>query len=107
MGHEAIANVIDELSIQPGAIVSKVISRSDHMDVTVFAIDAGQGLTEHSSPRVAVVQVLSGRMSISVDTATYDAGPGSWLRMEPNSPHSLLAEEPSVMLLTLVDPAGR
>jgi quercetin dioxygenase-like cupin family protein len=72
------------------------------LNVTVFGFDAGQELTEHSAARVAVVQVISGRLRFSVDGTELDAGPGLWLHMAPGAPHSLVAVEPTIMLLTLL-----
>ena len=91
-----------EVAIQPGAVVSKVVHRGDGMNVTVFGFDAGQELTEHQAVRAAVVQVLSGRLRFTVDGDELELAPGSWLHMTPGTPHSLVATEPIIMLLTLV-----
>jgi quercetin dioxygenase-like cupin family protein len=69
-----------------------------------FGIDAGEGLSEHQASRAAVVQVLSGRLRFTVDGEDLDLGPGLWLHMSPGTPHALEALEPTVMLLTLVQP---
>jgi quercetin dioxygenase-like cupin family protein len=101
MTHTAIHDLADEVSIQPGAVVSKVVHH-DGVNVTVFAFDTGQELTEHSAARAALVQVISGRLRFTVDGKEYDAGPGFWLHMAPDAPHALVAVEPSIMLLTLL-----
>jgi hypothetical protein len=49
MTHVAIADVTNAVAIQPGAVVSKVVHRDEELDVTVFAFDAGEGLTEHTA----------------------------------------------------------
>jgi len=97
-----ITNLADELTIQPGAVVSKVVHRGDGLNVTVFAFDAGEQLTEHKASHAAVVQVISGRLRFTVDDEQLDLGPGSWLHMAPGAPHSLIATDPTVMLLTLI-----
>jgi len=84
--------------------VSKVILRDERLNVTVFGFDAGEGLTEHQAAQAAVVQVLGGRLSFMAGGEEYDAGPGFWLHMSPGTPHSLIAREPTVMLLTLIRP---
>ena len=56
---------------------------------------------EHTSSRAAIVQVLSGRLRFTVEGEELDAGPGSWISMSPGATHSLVAQEPTVMLLTL------
>ena len=82
-------------------MVSKVVHRGDGMNVNVFGFDAGEELTEHQAARAAVVQVLSGRLSFTVDGEEFELVPGSWLHMTPGTPHSLVATEPTIMLLTL------
>jgi quercetin dioxygenase-like cupin family protein len=101
MPHILIIDLAREVAIQPGAVVSKVVHRGDGMNVTVFGFDAGEELTEHQAARGAVVQVLSGRLRFTVDGEELDLGPGSWLHMAPGTPHSLVATEPTLMLLSL------
>lgn len=102
MSHVAIADAAAAVTIQPGAVVSKVIQRNEDLNVTVFGFDAGEGLTEHQAARAAIVQVMAGRLRFVADGEELDAGPGFWLHMTPGTPHSLVAAEPTVMLLTLV-----
>ncbi len=96
--------VTDQVVIQTGSVVSKIIHRDSALNVTVFGIDAGEGLSEHEARQAAVVQVLSGRLRFTVDGEDLDLGSGSWLHMSPGTPHALEALEPTVMLLTLVQP---
>jgi quercetin dioxygenase-like cupin family protein len=102
MPHVAIADTTAAVAIQSDAVVSKIIHRDETLNVSVFAFDAGQGLTEHRSPRAAIVQVLRGRLRFTADGEELDAGPGFWLHMAPGTWHALEATEPTVMLLTLV-----
>lgn len=98
--HWDVASTID---IQTGSVVSRVIFSDNRIEVTVFGFDAGAGLSEHQASRAAIVQVIKGRLEFTADGEQLDAGPGFWLHMEPGTPHSLAAREPTVMLLTLVD----
>lgn len=102
MPHVLITDPTGEVAIQPGAVVSKVVHRGDGINVTVFGFDAGEELTEHQAARAAVVQVLSGRLRFTVDGEELELAPASWLHTEPGTPHSLIATEPTIMLLTLV-----
>ena len=102
VSHTLINDPSGEVTVQPGAVVSKVVHRGDGLDVTVFAFDAGEQLTEHQAARAAVVQVLFGRLRFTVDGEQLDLGPGSWLHMTPGAPHALVAAEPTAMLLTLL-----
>jgi quercetin dioxygenase-like cupin family protein len=100
--HSLIVDHPSEVVIQPGAVVSKVVHRGDGMNVTVLGFDSGEELTEHQASRAAVVQVLSGRLRFTDDGEELNLGPGSWLQMAPGTPHSLIASEATVMLLTLI-----
>ncbi|HET8525391.1 MAG TPA: cupin domain-containing protein [Actinomycetota bacterium] len=102
MSHTAVEDVPGAVEMQAGSVVSKVIYRDQTLNVTVFGIDAGEGLTEHTASRTALVEVLSGRLELTVDGEAYDAGVGFWLRMEEGTPHALVAKEPTVMVLTLI-----
>lgn len=104
MTHTAIEDIGTHVTIQPGAVISKVIHHDDSIDVTVFGFDAGQELTEHRAARAAVVQVITGRLQFTVDGEGHDAGPGFWLHMAPETAHALVAREPTIMLLTLFRP---
>jgi quercetin dioxygenase-like cupin family protein len=101
MAHTFIERPADEVAVQPGAVVSKVVHRGDGLNVTVFAFDTGEQLSEHTAARAALVQVQSGRLRFDVDGEELDLTDGSWLYMAPGAPHSLVATEPTVMLLTL------
>jgi quercetin dioxygenase-like cupin family protein len=102
MTHHATPDVAAEVQIQSGGIVSKVIHRDDILNITAFAFDTGQELTEHRTARTALVQVITGRLLLKADGEELDAGPGFWLHMAPDTPHSLIASEPTIMLLTLL-----
>ncbi len=102
MTHAVISDIATSVDIQSGAVVSKVVHRDEGINVTVFGFDAGQELTEHQAARAALVQVISGRLRFTADGEELDAGPGFWLHMTPNTPHALVATEPTIMLLTLL-----
>jgi quercetin dioxygenase-like cupin family protein len=100
--HFAIDDVAAAVTIQAGAVVTKVVYRDEVVNVTVFGIDAGEALTEHRAARPAVVQVLTGRLHFTANGEELDAEPGFWLYMPSGTPHALVAVEPTVMLLTLL-----
>ena len=95
------------VAIQSGAVVSKVIHRDDGLDVTVFAFDSGEGLTEHTASRPAILQLLEGRLRLTVDgDKVVDMAPGTWVHMSRGAPHALAALEPTLLLLTLLPPTA-
>lgn len=86
----------------PGAIVSRVLTKNDHCNLTLFAFDTGQGLTEHTSPFDAYVVLLDGRMQITVGGNPVEPVAGEAVFMPATVPHALHAPVPSKMLLVMV-----
>lgn len=86
------------------AIVSRVLIGRDTGTITLFAFDEGQGLSEHTAPFDALVQMLEGEMEISIDGRPLMVKVGHLLLMPANHPHALKAVTRSEMLLT-IDPS--
>ena len=89
-------------------IASRILAKTTGGSVTLFAFDAGQGLTEHTSPFEAIVMVLEGSMSLTIGGVPVQATPGAIVRMPANVPHALEAPVPARMLLVMLldRPAG-
>ena len=85
-----------------GAIVSKTVLEKKHGDLSVFAFDAGQGLSEHTSPYEAVVQVLDGEALLTVGGKPVRVKAGELAIMPATVPHAVTAKKRFKMLLTLV-----
>ena len=83
-------------------IASRVLARTGGGSVTLFAFDAGQGLSEHTAPFDALVLVLSGAMDLTVGGQAVRAEPGTLVRMPAGVPHALDASEPTRMLLVML-----
>ena len=83
-------------------IASRLLAKAPGGNLTLFAFDAGQGLTEHTSPFDAVVLVTEGALTITVGGATLDATPGTVVRLPANVPHALEAAAPARMLLVML-----
>ncbi len=98
---EALA-LLSLITKTPNGIASRVLSRTGGGNLTLFAFDAGQGLTEHTSPFDALVLVLEGAMTLTIDGAPVTATPGTIVRMPAGVPHALDAAEPTVMLLVML-----
>jgi quercetin dioxygenase-like cupin family protein len=86
----------------PQGIASRVLSKTPGGNVTVFAFDAGQGLTRHTSPFEALVLVLSGALDLTIGGAIVRATPGTIVRMPGNVPHAVDALEATRMLLIML-----
>lgn len=85
-----------------GSVVSRELVRRGNGTVTVFAFDAGQGLSEHTSPFDAMVCILDGSAEISIDGRPNTVSAGEMLIMPANRPHALHAQERFKMLLTMI-----
>lgn len=97
-----IADLAAEVEIPADGTLSRVLYNDESMRVVIFAFDADQELTEHSTPSAAILQVVSGRLALDLGDGTVNAGPGAWIRMAPGLPHSVRSVEPSIMLLTML-----
>jgi len=83
-------------------IASRVLARTTGGNVTLFAFDGGQGLTEHTSPFDALVIVLEGSLMLTIGGAPVQAAPGVIVRMPATVPHAVEAPEPARMLLIML-----
>ncbi|MFO8082811.1 MAG: cupin domain-containing protein [Desulfobacterales bacterium] len=103
MQHELKPVVLTEMvEYQNEAIVSKTIVEKNTGTVTLFAFDQGQGLSEHTAPFDAMVQVLDGEVEIRISGNPYQLKQGEMIVMPANEPHALKAVKPFKMLLTLI-----
>jgi quercetin dioxygenase-like cupin family protein len=95
------------VEIAPGAIVSRTLMRSAGGNVTVFAFDAGQALTEHSAPFDALVHLLDGELVVIIAGEDHPLSPGEAIVMPADVPHAVRAPAPAKwMLVMLKTPEG-
>jgi quercetin dioxygenase-like cupin family protein len=94
--------LIDAISYQNGSIVSKQIIKKPNGNITLFAFDKDESLTEHTSPFEAVVYMVDGEMEIRIGGTPYNVKAGEIIVMPANIPHGLKATEKSKMLLTMI-----
>ena len=85
-----------------GSVVSKTLIKKDTGTITLFAFDAGQGLSEHKAPFDAVVTILDGRAEITIGGKAATVETGEMLIMPANITHALHAEERFKMLLVMI-----
>jgi len=85
-----------------GSIVSRTLAENDAGTLTLFAFDAGQGLSEHSAPFDAIVQVIDGQVELTLGGESVPAEAGQIVVMPANVPHALKATTPFKMLLTML-----
>jgi quercetin dioxygenase-like cupin family protein len=93
---------IDMIEYQKDAIVSKTIIEKKTGTVTLFSFDQGQGLSEHTAPFDALVQILDGAVEIKISGKPFTLKKGEMIIMPANEPHALKAVEQFKMLLTMI-----
>ena len=90
------------ISVADGAVVSRVLARSGGGNVTLFAFDQNQGLSEHTAPFDALVQVVDGSLELNIGGNEIVVGAGEIVLMPANVPHALHAPVPCRMVLTML-----
>ncbi|NJD76713.1 MAG: cupin domain-containing protein [Candidatus Methanoperedens sp.] len=92
----------DYIQYSPQSVVSKTLKQNPAGTITLFAFDAGQGLSEHSAPFDAVVQVIEGDGVFTVGGKEYNLKAGQFIIMPANVPHAVKASGKFKMLLTML-----
>ncbi len=85
-----------------GAVVSRTIIKKQSGTVTVFAFDKGEGLSEHTAPFDAMVQILDGTAKIIIDRRPHVLRAGDSIIMPANVTHALQAMERFKMALIMI-----
>jgi quercetin dioxygenase-like cupin family protein len=83
-------------------ILSQTLSEEDGVELVLFAMAAGERLSEHTAARPAIIHVLGGTGTLLVESQQHDVSPGSWLRMAAGTAHALTATTGLVFALYLL-----
>jgi len=97
-----VLDLMDLVEYAHGSIVSRTIAENKAGTLTLFAFDAGQGLSEHSTPFDAVVQILDGEAELTIGGKTVHAVAGQLVIMPADVPHAVTARQRFKMLLTML-----
>jgi quercetin dioxygenase-like cupin family protein len=90
------------VAYQTGSVVSRQVTKAEGGNVTLFAFDEGQELSEHTAPFDALVHVLDGEVEVKISGQSYQLKSGEAIIMPANTPHALLARKKFKMLLTMI-----
>lgn len=94
---------LDELvAYESGRVVSRTFSQNSSLSITLFSFDEGEGLSRHTAPGDAMVQILDGEAVVNIDGKEMTVGKGQVVVMPADIPHSVTAVKRFKMLLTLV-----
>jgi quercetin dioxygenase-like cupin family protein len=97
-----IIRLIDLVQYQEGTVVSRTLIQRAASTVTLFALDAGEGLSEHTAPFDALAYILEGEAEITISGNPLRTTAGEAVLMPANQPHSLKALSRFKMLLTMI-----
>lgn len=97
-----VATVAELITYQDGAVVSREIVKKPSGNVTIFSFDQGEGLSEHTAPFDALVQVVDGEAEIIISGQPHRVGCGEMILMPAGQPHALKAPQRFKMILTMI-----
>lgn len=99
---QQVSNMKDMVAYQDGSIVSKEIIKKPTGTVTIFAFDQDQGLSEHTAPFDALVQIVDGEAEIIISGESHHLKQGEMIIMPAGAPHALKALTQFKMMLVMV-----
>lgn len=88
--------------IPPDSIVSRTLYEDDQHKTILFGFAPGQELSEHTASMTALLYFIQGQAQLTLGEDEKKASAGTWVRMEPRLPHSVLAETQLAMLLIML-----
>lgn len=98
----AVHSLAEMVQYQEGSVVSRQITKQEAGNVTLFAFDAGQELSEHTTPFDALVHVLDGEAEVFISGEPFLVQAGQIIILPAGKPHALRAARRFKMLLTMI-----
>lgn len=99
-----LADIVSLVEVAAEATVSRTVLKADGARLVLFSFDAGQELSEHTAAMPVLLQVLDGRLTVTGGGRSVELVPGGVIHLTARLPHTVLALEPSRLLLTMLDP---
>lgn len=97
-----IYQLAKSVEYQTGSVVSKQVIKKPTGNITLFAFDMGEGLSEHTAPFDAFVQILDGEAEITIGGKPFTLATGEFILMPGGIPHALKAVERFKMMLVMI-----
>ena len=97
-----ILELVQMAAYQDGSVVSRQITKAEAGNVTLFAFDEGQELSEHTAPFDALVQILDGAAEVFISGQPFQLQTGQSIILPAGKPHGLKATQKFKMLLTMI-----
>jgi quercetin dioxygenase-like cupin family protein len=99
---EKVLSLKDLVAYQEGTIASRMIVNKKAGNITLFAFDDGEGLSEHTAPFDAVLTILDGEAEITIGGSPFRLKEGETIIMPANIPHAVSAVARFKMMLTMI-----
>lgn len=100
--HSKSFSLQESVQYADDSIVSKIVSKKDTGNVTLFAFDAGQFLSEHTAPFDALVQIVEGEAQVVINSHEHIVTEGQMIVMPANIPHAVYANKRMKMMLIMI-----
>ncbi len=92
----------ESVEYSEGSIVSKTVIKNSAGNVTLFAFDKGEALSEHTAPFNALAEILDGSAELTVGGTVYNVAAGESILLPANVPHAVSAIGKFKMCLTMI-----
>jgi quercetin dioxygenase-like cupin family protein len=92
----------DLIAYQDGSVVSRMLVYTPQGTITIFAFDAGEGLSEHTAPYDAIATIIDGEAKITIAGKEFPMRAGQMIIMPANIPHAVIAVQRFKMVLTMI-----
>jgi quercetin dioxygenase-like cupin family protein len=92
----------DLIAYQDGSVVSRMLVYTPQGTITIFAFDAGEGLSEHTAPYDAIATIIDGEAKITIAGKEFPIRAGQMIIMPANIPHAVMAVQRFKMVLTMI-----
>ncbi len=102
MKHASVVKLSELVHTQPDSVVSNTVLKKEKGNISFFAFDQGQGLSEHTAPFNAFVQVIEGEGTIVIDGKDFCLTEGEGIIMPANIPHAVQAKTDFKMMLVMI-----
>ncbi len=99
---DKVLNLNELIDFQKDSVVSRSLLDKEAGTVTLFAFDKGQGLSEHTTPFDALVNIIEGEASVIISGETFQLKKGEMIIMPANEPHALKAIDKFKMILIMI-----
>lgn len=104
---EGVSKLVDLVELQADSVVSRILAKTSAGNVTLFAFDRGQELSEHTTPHDALIYMVDGRAEVGVGGERHEVETGDLVRLPADVPHWVSAAEPFKMLLIMLREAKK